>query len=93
MIYQSYSGIKTIFFFHRNQISENGNYDFSRELNFHESMIKIFCDYGHIQLHFKAFAKIYSFKVTKVICTIPQFQLGYIYYKRCASAETTLQLK
>ena len=74
-----------MFFFHRNQISENGNYDFSRELNFH--------DYGHIQLHFKALAKIYSFKVIKVICTIPQFQLGYIYYKRCASAETTLQLK
>ena len=58
-----------------------------------ETMIKIFRDYGHIQLHFKALAKIYSFKVIKVICTIPQFQLGYIYYKRCASAETTLQLK
>ena len=82
-----------MFFFHRNQILENGNYDFSRELNFHESMIKIFRDYGHIQLHFKALAKIYSFKVIKVICTIPQFRLGYIYYKRCASAETTLQLK
>ena len=93
MNYQSYSGIQTIFFFHRNQISQNGNYDFSRELNFHESMIEIFRDYGHIQLHLKAFAKLYSFKVIKVMCTITQFQLGYICYKRCASAETTLHLK
>ena len=55
-------------------------------------MIEIFRDYRHIQLHLKAFARICSFKVIKVMRTSPEFQSGCICYKRCASAEATLHL-
>ena len=61
-------------------------------ISFYESMIEIFRNYRHIQLHLKAFAKICSFKVIKVMRTPPDIQSGYICYKRCASREATLHL-
>ena len=61
MIYQSYSVMrKAIFFFIGIKFCKMETKIFPEKLNFHELMIEIFLDYRHIQLHNKAFAKIYS---------------------------------
>ena len=61
MIYQSYSVMrKAIFFFIGIKFCKMETTIFPEKLNFHELMIEIFLDYRHIQLHNKAFAKIYS---------------------------------
>ena len=60
---------------------------------FSENKLLRMNDSEYTKLHLKvSFAKVYYFEIIKVIFTSPKSQLGYIYYKRCISLETTLTL-
>ena len=88
MIYQSYSAMrKAIFFFIGIKFCKMETTIFPEKLNFHELMIEIFLDYRHIQLHNKAFAKIYVY--------IPAISVGlYLLQTMCFSRDnSSLKIK